>query len=52
MIFASSGATGPFSGRGVGLLETKLQGSLELGYMAPLDSKLRGSQQTKLLGSY
>ena len=51
MIFATSGATRPFNGRGVGLLETELQGSLEMGYMAPLDSELRGSQQTELLGS-
>ena len=52
MIFAASEATRTFIGRGARLLETKLQGSLELGYMAHLDSELRGSQQTELLGSY
>ena len=52
MIFATSGATRPFNGQGAGLLETELQGSLKLGYMASLDSELHGSQKTKLLGSY
>ena len=51
MICATSGATRPFNGRGARLLETKLQGSLELCYMAPLDFELHGSQQTELLGS-
>ena len=52
MIFTASGATRPFNGLGAGLLETELQGSLELGYMAPLNSELSGSQQTELLSSY
>ena len=52
MIFAASGATRPFNGRVDGLLETKLQGSLELGYMAPSDSELCGSPISELLGSY
>ena len=52
MIFTACGAMRPFNGRGVGFLETEIQGSLELGYMAPLDSELHGSQQTELLGSY
>ena len=52
MIFVASGATRPFNGRGAGLLEIELQGSLELGHMAPLDSELCDSQQTELLGSY
>ena len=52
MILAASGATRPFNGRVAGLIETKLQGSLELGYMAPLDSELRGSLTSKLLGSH
>ena len=52
MIFAAGGATRPVNGRGTRLLETELQGSLELGYMAYLDFELRVSQQTELLGSY
>ena len=52
MIFAASGATRPFNGRGAGLLEIELQGSLELDYMAHLDPELRGSQKNELLGSY
>ena len=52
MIFAASGAMQPFNGRVAGLLETELQGSLELGYEAPLDSKLRGSLTSELLGSH
>ena len=52
MIFAASGATRPFNSRIVGLLETKLHGSFELGYRAPLDSELRGSLTFELLGSH
>ena len=51
MIFAASGPTRPFNGRVAGLLETELHGSFELGYMAPLDSELRGSLTSELLGS-
>ena len=52
MIFAASGATRPFNGQVVGLIETELQGSLELGYMAPLDSELRCPLTFELLGSH
>ena len=52
MFFAASGATRPFNGRVAELLETELQGSLELGYMAPLDSEVRGSLTSELLGSH
>ena len=52
MIFAVSGATRPFNGRVAGLIEIELQGSLELGYMAPLDYELRGSLTSELLGSH
>ena len=50
MIFAVGGATQPFNGRVAGLLETEQQGSLELGYMAPLNFELRGSLTSELLG--
>ena len=52
MIFVASGPTRPFNGLVAGLLETELHGSFELGYMAPLNSKLRGSLTPKLLGSH
>ena len=52
MIFAASGSTRPFNGRVDGLLEIELHGSFELGYMAPLGSKLRGSLTSELLGSH
>ena len=51
MIFAASGPTRPFNGRVAEVLETELHGSFELGYMAPLDSELRGSLTSELLGS-
>ena len=50
MIFTPSRATQPFNGRVVGLLETELHGFLELGYMDPLESKLRGSLTSELPG--
>ena len=52
MIFAASGATRSFNGRVVGLLETELHGSFRLSYMAPLDSKLRVSLTSELMGSH
>ena len=52
MIFAARGATQPFNGRVAELLETEIHGFFELGYMAPLDSKLRGSLTSELLGSH
>ena len=52
MIFAANGAMRPFNGRAAGLLETKLQGFLELGYKAHLYSDLRGSLTYELLGSH
>ena len=52
MIFSTSGATQPFNCRVARLLETKLHGSFELGYMALLDSELRGSLTSELLGSH
>ena len=50
MIFVVGGATLPFNGQAAGLLEIELQGSLELGYMAPLNFELRGSLTYELLG--
>ena len=52
MIFAASGVTRPFNGRVAGLLEIEFHGSFEQGYMAPLDSELRGSLTSKLLGAH
>ena len=52
MIFTKSGAMQPFNGRVAGLLETELQGYLELGYKAPLDCKLRGSLTSELQGTH
>ena len=52
MIFATSGATRPFNDRVVGILETELHGSFELGCMAPLDSELHGSLTSEILGSH
>ena len=49
MIFAASGAIRPFNGQVARLLETELQGSLELGYKAPLDFELCGSLTSVLL---
>ena len=51
MIFAASGPTRPFNGRVAEVLEIELHGSLELGFMAPLDSEIRGSLTFELLGS-
>ena len=52
MIFAASGATWPFNGRVARFLETELHDSFELGYMASLDSNLRGSLTSKILRSH
>ena len=52
MIFAKSGAMRPFNGRVAGLFEIELHGSFELSYMTPLDSELRGSLTSELLGSH
>ena len=52
MIFAANGAMWLFNGRVAGLLETELQGFLELGYKAPLDSELCVSLTYELLGTH
>ena len=52
MIFDASGATRPFNGRVAGLLEIEFHGSFKMGYMAHLDSELRGSLTFELLGSH